>query len=232
MNIFDKYFNNYFDVIIAINFTEISKYDECFFKELKNNNTDSVLIGINISNEFIDEQDLSLDEIEINHVQDEPNSFTNFANDDILNHIKDFVRNFHNRQEIIQLHDIIFYQLSEANIYTEYIVSFGTSEYIDAEGEEDDDDAEGEEEEEIVNYNNIKDFLLKISVSRYELHFYIELQDYDWDGTLYFEYNFNFEDEITEDIKGKMLYLEDYMKEVWERYSKNPNLINFAFEGF
>lgn len=216
--------NDQFSVCIVLNYIQISENVPELLDNFIENNPNTLFIGINdqACNGNLSEPLLGAGVREVSY---DPISFEPFLKRDILVWIKNLFINYNNYHEITKSYDIIFGGLEELNEESSFSISIGTSSYDLINKTEN-------TNEEYQEYNDIQEFLITISFSKYELNFSVELQDFDWNGTAFYGYTLNIAEKIDDPISNDENKFEEIMDEVKDRLNRYRNVINFKFEGF
>ncbi len=195
------------DTFILIDFNVLMNDSNELLERLRVYWKNKLWIGVGLNNEKDTIRLLSFGEEYINYLPDSPETFEGFVNEDVLKGIENILVSLGDNED-----SGIFSKHFYGEIFTEendYTLAIGTSDLVECEYEEED----GENDE---NYgDDEKSFCVAILITKYKLELSIELQDYDWDGTVYLNYKIDFESDIYEE--GDIGKIDDLVEEICER---------------
>lgn len=227
---FNENFNQ-FSACIALNYLQIWENDPKILYKLIENSPNTLVIGIDdqsSNREFLMPR-ISEDERVVSY---DPPSFKPFLKNGILIMINYIFDRYSNFPEILEASELIFGSLNEIDseiidLDHPYEIQIGTSSFVESEYDE-----ESDNENEDDDDNDLKEFVIGIYFSKFQLDFSIEVEDADWDGTAFYNYTLNIEEDIEETISGDVDKFEELMDEVKDRLYRYRHAINFKFEGF
>lgn len=204
------------DILILIDFDVLMNEFHKQISELRGYYENSLWIGVCInSGEKVSMRYLSLGDKEndvITYLPESPETFNGFVNEYVLKGVEEILDTLGDNEVAgifsKQLHGEIFNM--EENITK--VLKIGTSDYFEYFDEEDEVEYKVEHD---FEGGFADSFCVTISISKYSLIFSMVLQDYNWDGTNFLNYEFDFETDIYE--KADIREINDLVQNACER---------------
>lgn len=233
LRIFESDYPEKYAVCIALNFLYVHDDRNALLENFKTLNPDVLLIGIDDGSSMNPLQSMQTLLQEVKFIDREPDSFERFINLHVWMPFEELLSHFEYHHLVMEFKDKLYGSLNDLESHETFTINIGTPGLLESDSSTVKPDSSevksiSKDDDEAEDMNEIPEFLLTVTFSKFTFSLDIQVQDYRWDDTFYFSYFFDFEEEIVDKVSSNYAQLDDVVETIIERARQYSNYVSFS----